>query len=83
MGVGVPVANDVSSHRALKIQQKYNIWALIDVEWDGLQMNFSYFNKMTSFTDTNINIGNHKNSKFTKNRPECLWLLYLWIKCNK
>ena len=36
-------------------------------------MNFSYFNKMTSFTNTNINIGNHKNSKFTKNRPEYLW----------
>ena len=32
MGVGAPMAHDVSSHRALKIQQKYNIWALIDVE---------------------------------------------------
>ena len=32
VGVGAPVAHDVSSHRALKMQQKYNIWALIDVE---------------------------------------------------
>ena len=31
-GMGAPVTHDVSSHRALKMQQKYNIWALIDGE---------------------------------------------------
>ena len=31
-GMGAPVAHGVSSHRALKIQQKDNIWALIDVK---------------------------------------------------
>ena len=82
-GVGAPVAHDVSSHRALKIQQNDNIWALIDVEQTGLQMNFSYFNKMTSFTNVITNVGKHKNSEFTKNKPEYLWPLYLWIKCNK
>ena len=32
VGMGAPVAHDVSSHMALKIQQNDNIWALIDVE---------------------------------------------------
>ena len=32
MGMGAPVAHDVSSHKALTMQQKYNILALIDVE---------------------------------------------------
>ena len=35
-------------------------------------MNFSYFNKMTSFTNIMTNVKNYKNSKFTKKRPECL-----------
>ena len=38
---------------------------------------------MIGFTNIMTNVGNHKNSKFAKNRPEHLWLLYLWIKCNK
>ena len=46
-------------------------------------MNFSYLNKMTSFTNIITNVGNHKNSKFTKNKPEHLWPLYLLVKCNK
>ena len=46
-------------------------------------MNFSYFNKMTSFTNIVTKVGNHKSMKFEQNRPEHLWPLYLWIKCNK
>ena len=37
-----------------------------------LQMNFSYFNKMTGFTNIMTNVGNHKNSKFDLKRPKCL-----------
>ena len=29
-------------------------------------MNFSYFNKMTGFTNIMTNVGNHKNSKVDK-----------------
>ena len=32
VGMGAPVTHDVSSHRALKIQQNWDIWVLIDVE---------------------------------------------------
>ena len=50
---------------------------------DTLQTNFSYFNKMTSFTNTVTNIKNHKNHKFTIKWPEHLFLLLLQIKCNE
>ena len=46
-------------------------------------MNFSYFNEMTGFTNIMTNVRNHKNSKFTKNRPERLWPFKLWINYNK
>ena len=46
-------------------------------------MNFSYFNKMTSLTNIITKVGNHKSMKFEQNKPEHLWPLYLWIKCNK
>ena len=32
VGMGAPVTHDVSSHRALKIQQNWDNWVLIDVE---------------------------------------------------
>ena len=41
-GMGAPVTHDVSSHRALKIQQNQDIWVLIETFKDALQMNFSY-----------------------------------------
>ena len=50
---------------------------------DALQTNFSYFNKMTSFTNTVTNIKNHKNHKFDTKWPERLVLLLLQIKCNE
>ena len=45
------------------------------IEYTALQTNLAYFKKLTTFTDININIGNHKSAKFTKNRPERLWPL--------
>ena len=33
------------------------------------KMNFSYFNKMTSFIDIMTNVGNHKSSNFVQNKP--------------
>ena len=50
---------------------------------DALQMNFSYNNKITSFTNTVTNIKNHKNHKFDTKWSECLVLLLLQIKCNE
>ena len=38
---------------------------------------------MTSFTNTVINIENHKNHKFDTKWPERLVLLLLQIKCNE
>ena len=55
----------------------------MDVTKDALQMNFSYINKITSFTNIMNKVGNHKSSKFEQNEPERLWPLLLWIKCNK
>ena len=48
------------SHRALKIQQNWNIWVLIETFKHALQTNFSYINKMTSFTNIMTNVGNYK-----------------------
>ena len=59
-GIDAPVSHDVSSHRALKIQQNWDIWVVIETFKDTLQMNFSYINKMTSFTNIMTNVGNHK-----------------------
>ena len=50
-GMGAPAAYGVSGHRALKKQQKNGIMVSLDVEKEALQMNFSYFNKMTGFTN--------------------------------
>ena len=47
----------------------------MDLEYTALQMNLAYLKKLTTFTDITINIRNHKSAKFTKNRPEHLWLL--------
>ena len=38
-------------------------------------MNLAYLKKLTTFTDTAINIRNHKSDKFDKNKPEHLWPL--------
>ena len=72
-GMGAPVAQYVSGHRALKKQQNNDIVVSLDVEKEALQTNFSYFDKITSFTDNITSVENHKNSKFTENRPEHLW----------
>ena len=47
----------------------------MDLEYTALQMNLAYSKKLTTFTDMNINIRNHKSAKFTKNRPEHSWPL--------
>ena len=39
---------------------------------DALQMNFSYINKMTSFTSIITKVRNHKSKKFEQNEPEHL-----------
>ena len=59
---------------------KVALATLMDVFKGALQMNFSYINKITSFTNIMINVKNHKNSKFDEKRPECLWLLLLQFK---
>ena len=46
-------------------------------------MNFSYFNKMTSFTNMVTNIKNNKNPKFGLKWPERLVPLLLQLRCNK
>ena len=33
-------------------------------------MNLAYLKKLTTFTDTTINIRNHKSDKFDKNKPK-------------
>ena len=38
-------------------------------------MNLAYLKELTTFTDTTINIRNHKSDKFDKNKPERLWPL--------
>ena len=70
MGVGAPVTHDVSSHRALKIQQNWDIWVLIETFKHVLQMNFSYINKMTSFTNIMTNVGNHKSRDFVQKQAK-------------
>ena len=47
----------------------------MDLEYTALQTNLAYLKKLTTFTDMNINIRNHKSAKFTKNKPENLWPL--------
>ena len=47
----------------------------MDLEYTALQTNLAYLKKLTTFTDININIRNHKSAKFTKNRPGHLWPL--------
>ena len=55
----------------------------MDLEYTALQTNLAYLKKLTTFTDISINVRSLKSAKFTKNRTEHLWPLYLWIKCNK
>ena len=38
-------------------------------------MNFTNIKKITSFTKIIVKVGNHKNGKLVKNKPECLWPL--------
>ena len=45
----------------------------MDPEYTALQMNLAYIKKLTIFTNTTINIRNHKSDKFDKNKPERLW----------
>ena len=47
----------------------------MDLEHTALQTNLAYLKKLTTFTDTTINIRNHKIAKFTKNRSKLLWPL--------
>ena len=47
----------------------------MDLEYTALQTNLAYLKKLTIFTNITINIRNHKNVKFTKNKPEHLWPL--------
>ena len=47
----------------------------MDLEYTALQMNLAYLKKLTSFTNTTIDIRNHKSDKFDKNKPEHLWPL--------
>ena len=44
----------------------------MDLEYTALQTNLAYLKKLTTFTDTTINIRNHKSDKFDKNKPEHL-----------
>ena len=55
----------VSSHRTLKKHQNNDIWVSIGTFKEALQTDFSYFNKMKSFTNIVTNIKNHKNYKFS------------------
>ena len=54
MGMGASVTHDVSGHRALKKQRNNDRLKGV------LQTNFSYFNKMTSFTNIMTNVGTTK-----------------------
>ena len=47
----------------------------MDLEYTALQMNLAYLRKLTTFTDTTINIRNNKSDKFYKNKIERLWPL--------
>ena len=47
----------------------------MDMELTGLQMNLAYLKKLTTLTNINENIMNHKNGKFEQNKPEHLWPL--------
>ena len=47
----------------------------MDLEYTDSQMNLAYLKKLTTFTDTTINIRNHRSDKFYKNKPERLWPL--------
>ena len=38
-------------------------------------MNLAYLKKLTTFTNININIRNHKSEKCVQNEPEHLWPL--------
>ena len=44
---------------------------------------FTNIKKITSFTKIIVKVGNHKNMKLVKNKPECLWPLEIQNKYNK
>ena len=46
-------------------------------------MIFTNIKKITSFTKIIVKVGNHKNMKLVKNRPECVWPLEIQNKYNK
>ena len=46
-------------------------------------MNFTNIRKITSFTKIIVKVGNHKNMKLVKNRPERVWPLEIQNKYNK
>ena len=72
-GYGCPCGSICFRPQGPKKQQNNDIVVPLDVEKEALQTNFSYFDKITSFTDNITSVENHKNSKFTENRPEHLW----------
>ena len=46
-------------------------------------MVFTNIKKITSFTKIIVKVGNHKNMKLVKNRPERIWPLEIQNKYNK
>ena len=46
-------------------------------------MVFINIKKITSFTEIIVKVGNHKNMKLVKNRPEHVWPLEIQNKYNK
>ena len=63
-GMGAPVTHDVSSHRALKIWQKWDFWVLMELFKSGLLTNFTCINKLLVFTNILMKVRNHKNMQF-------------------
>ena len=46
-------------------------------------MVFANIKKITSFTKIIVKVGNHKNGKLVKNKPECVWPLEIQNKYNR
>ena len=46
-------------------------------------MNFTNIKKITIFTKIIVKVGNHKNGKLVKNKPEHVWPLEIQNKYNK
>ena len=69
-GYGCPCSLWCFRPQGPKKQQNNNIMVSLDVEKEALQMNFSYFNKMTGFTNV---LGSTKYAIFFQNKPKHLW----------